>query len=188
LFAPGAGAPTKTITPGRGELKPVPMPGGTSTSSSAVQQENSPIEPAGALRCSHPGRVLLQDYDNRESERMPVPPGKDEHQLVRSAAGALAHRASRRATLFAPGAGAPCMLRRDQLIRLLTSYRGGRMLLEAAWTDLVCRVAPRLITNLEEYPEAGLARLRMTRSRRHQVRGRGTGNYCDRKSAEGELT
>src|SRR5690554_4977055 len=84
--------------------------------------------------------------------------------------------------------GAPCMLRRDQLIRLLTSYRGGRMLLEAAWTDLVCRVAPRLITNLEEYPEAGLARLRMTRSRRHQVRGRGTGNYCDRKSAEGELT
>src|SRR5690554_4473220 len=88
---------------------------------------------------------------------------------------------------FAPGAGAPCMLRRDQLIRLLTSYRGGRMLLEAAWTDLVCRVAPRLITNLEEYPEAGLARLRMTRSRRHQVRGRGTGNYCDRKSAEGEL-
>src|SRR5690606_3424064 len=84
--------------------------------------------------------------------------------------------------------GAPCMLRRDQLIRLLTSYRGGRMLLEAAWTDLVCRVAPRLITNLEEYPEAGLARLRMTRSRRYQVRGRGTGNYCDRKSAEGELT
>src|SRR5690554_2486474 len=83
--------------------------------------------------------------------------------------------------------GAPCMLRRDQLIRLLTSYRGGRMLLEAAWTDLVCRVAPRLITNLEEYPEAGLARLRMTRSRRHQVRDRGTGNYCDRKSAEGEL-
>src|SRR5690606_16030192 len=89
---------------------------------------------------------------------------------------------------FRTGGGAPCMLRRDQLIRLLTSYRGGRMLLEAAWTDLVCRVAPRLITNLEEYPEAGLARLRMTRSRRHQVRGRGTGNYCDRKSAEGELT
>src|SRR5690554_4100235 len=89
---------------------------------------------------------------------------------------------------FRTEGGAPCMLRRDQLIRLLTSYRGGRMLLEAAWTDLVCRVAPRLITNLEEYPEAGLARLRMTRSRRHQVRGRGTGNYCDRKSAEGELT
>src|SRR5690606_24797968 len=92
LFAPGAGAPTKTITPGRGELKPVPPGrdehqlvrgaagglapraswratlfapgagaptrlcppgeaslsrcrlGGTSTSSSAMQQENSPIE------------------------------------------------------------------------------------------------------------------------------------------------
>src|SRR5690606_24350051 len=108
LFAPGAGAPTKTITPGRGELKPVPpgrdehqlvrsaagelthrasrratlfAPGAgaptrlcppgeaslsrprrrtTDPSSSAVQQENSPIEPAGALRCSPPGRVLLQ--------------------------------------------------------------------------------------------------------------------------------
>src|SRR5690606_32560577 len=56
------------------------------------------------LRCSHPGRVLLQDYDNRESERMPVPPGKDEHQLVRDAAGEL--RAPR-TTLFAPEAGAP---------------------------------------------------------------------------------
>src|SRR5690606_27335244 len=85
--------------------------GRTSTSSSAVQQESSPIEPAGALRCSHPGRVLLQDCDAQESERMPVPPGKDEHQLVRSAAGELTHRASRRATLFAPGAGAPTRLR-----------------------------------------------------------------------------
>src|SRR5690554_3856481 len=180
------------------------------------------MEPTGALRCSHPGRVLLQGDDARGASLsrpmaacgLDVPgkrtprgvahlryarvvcaltsasgcaPGRDEHQLVRGAAGGPAHRASRCATLFAPGAGAPCMLRRDQLIRLLTSYRGGRMLLEAAWTDLVCRVAPRLITNLEEYPEAGLARLRMTRSRRHQVRGRGTGNYCDRKSAEGEL-
>src|SRR5690606_16214391 len=60
--APGAVAPTKTITPGRGELKP-------------------------------------------------VPPGKDEHQLVRDAAGELAHRASWRAKLFAPGAGAPTRLR-----------------------------------------------------------------------------
>src|SRR5690554_7442303 len=40
-------------------------------------------------------------------ELKPVPPGRDEHQLVRDAAGELAHRASRRATLFAPGAGAP---------------------------------------------------------------------------------
>src|SRR5690606_39961235 len=43
-------------------------------------------------------------------ELKPVPPGKDEHQLVRGAAGELAHRASRRATLFAPGAGAPTRL------------------------------------------------------------------------------
>src|SRR5690606_3793866 len=34
-------------------------------------------------------------------------PGKDEHQLVRGAAGGLAHRATRHTTLFAPGAGAP---------------------------------------------------------------------------------
>src|SRR5690606_10546674 len=32
---------------------------------------------------------------------------KDEHQLVRGAAGGLAHRATRHTTLFAPGAGAP---------------------------------------------------------------------------------
>src|SRR5690554_3920185 len=34
-------------------------------------------------------------------------PGSDEHQLVRGAAGEPVHRASKRATLFAPGAGAP---------------------------------------------------------------------------------
>src|SRR5690606_28252620 len=34
-------------------------------------------------------------------------PGSNEHQLVRGAAGEPAHRASKRATLFAPGAGAP---------------------------------------------------------------------------------
>src|SRR5690554_4686688 len=38
-------------------------------------------------------------------------PGRDEHQLVRDAAGGLAHRATRRTTLFAPGAGAPTRLR-----------------------------------------------------------------------------
>src|SRR5690606_30801227 len=42
-------------------------PGGTSTSSSAVQQEGPHIEPVGVRRCSHPGRVLLQDYDIREA-------------------------------------------------------------------------------------------------------------------------
>src|SRR5690606_40581572 len=34
-------------------------------------------------------------------------PGRDEHQLVRGAAGGPADRANRRATPFAPGAGAP---------------------------------------------------------------------------------
>src|SRR5690554_2006434 len=34
-------------------------------------------------------------------------PGRDEQQLVRGAAGGLAHRATRHTTLFAPGAGAP---------------------------------------------------------------------------------
>src|SRR5690606_34854795 len=75
LFAPGAGAPTKTITPGRGELKP-------------------------------------------------VPPGRDEHQLVRDAAGELAHRATRRTTLFAPGAGAPTRLRRQRRGELIESDPG----------------------------------------------------------------
>src|SRR5690606_40246024 len=41
-------------------------PGGTSTSSSAVQQEHSFIEPAGVPGCSRPGRVLLQGYNGQE--------------------------------------------------------------------------------------------------------------------------
>src|SRR5690606_21184867 len=40
--------------------------GGTSTSSSAVQQEHSFIELAGVPGCSHPGRVLLQGYNGQE--------------------------------------------------------------------------------------------------------------------------
>ena len=72
----------------------------------------------------------------------------------------------------------PCMFNTDEQLRLFTSYRGGRLSLEAVLTDLVCRVAPRLITNLEEYQEAGLAGLRIARSRQYQVRGRGTGGYC----------
>ena len=72
----------------------------------------------------------------------------------------------------------PCMFNTDEQLRLSTSYRGGRLSLEAVLTDLVCRVAPRLITNLEEYQEAGLAGLRIARSRQYQVRGRGTGGYC----------
>src|SRR5690606_38840800 len=121
-------------------------PGGTSTSSSAGQQEGPHIEPTGALRGSHPGRVLLQGYDAREAslsrpvaacgldvpgKRAPrgvahlrytcvvcplapasrCPPGRDEHQLVRGAAEGRTHRANRRSTLFAPGAGAPAGLR-----------------------------------------------------------------------------
>src|SRR5690606_18323613 len=40
-------------------------------------------------------------------------PGRDEHQLVRGAAGELVHRASRGTRLFAPGAGAPTGARRS---------------------------------------------------------------------------
>src|SRR5690606_479514 len=40
-----------------------------------------------------------------------VPPVRDEHQLVRDAAGELAHQATSRTTLFALGAGAPTRLR-----------------------------------------------------------------------------
>src|SRR5690606_7896218 len=57
-------------------------------------------------------------------ELKPVPPGRDEHQLVRGAAGGLAHRASRRATLFAPGAGALTRLRRQRRGELIESDRG----------------------------------------------------------------
>src|SRR5690606_25368459 len=117
-------------------------PGGTSTSSSAGQQEGPPIEPTGALRGSHPGRVLLQGDDARGASLsrpmaacgLDVPgkrtprgvahlryacvvcaltsasggtPGRDAAPLGRGGAGGPAHRASRGATRFAPGAGAP---------------------------------------------------------------------------------
>src|SRR5690606_20091254 len=42
-------------------------------------------------------------------------PGRDEHQLVRGAAGEPVHRASKRATLFAPGAGAPTRRRQRKV-------------------------------------------------------------------------
>src|SRR5690606_28784879 len=118
--------------------EPMPPPGGPRTSSSGGQRGGRPIEPTGALRCSHPGRVLLQGDDARGASLsrpmaacgLDVPgkrtprgvahlryacvvcaltsasgcaPGRDEHQLVRGAAGGPAHRASRCATLFAPG-------------------------------------------------------------------------------------
>src|SRR5690606_40177341 len=54
-----------TSTPGAQRTRATPTragatPGRTSTSSSVVQQESPSIEPPGTLRCSHPGRVLLQ--------------------------------------------------------------------------------------------------------------------------------
>src|SRR5690554_5403832 len=113
-------------------------PVGTRTSSSAVQQEYAPLEPTGALRCSPPGRVLLQGDDARGASLsrpmtacgLDVPgkrtprgvahlryacvvcplapasrctPGRDEHQLVRGAAGGPAHGASRCAGCSHPG-------------------------------------------------------------------------------------
>ena len=44
--------------------------------------------------------------------------------------------------------------------------------------DLDCREAPRLIADLEEYAEARVTGLRVTRLRRQKVRGRGTDDYC----------
>src|SRR5690554_7681541 len=78
----------------------------------------------------------------------------------------------------------PCMFKAPELIQFIPSYRGGRLPLEAALTDLVCRAAPRLIANLGEYQEASRTGLRITRSRPHQVRDRGTGDYCDARSEE----
>src|SRR5690606_40101740 len=46
--------------------RPGAPPEGTSTSSSAEQQETSFIEPAGVPGWSHPGRVLLQGYNGQE--------------------------------------------------------------------------------------------------------------------------
>ena len=81
---------------------------------------------------------------------------------------------------------APCMFGASKLVGFFVSYWAGRSLLEAVPTDLVCRVAPRLIANLGEYQEASQAGLRITRSRLHQVRGRGTGDYCDVNPAGSE--
>lgn len=51
-------------------------------------------------------------------------------------------------------------------------------------SDLACRVAPRLIANPEEYQEANVVGLRVTRSRQQEERGRGTGDYFDARSAQ----
>jgi len=46
-------------------------------------------------------------------------------------------------------------------VRIWSGYRGGRSLLEAAWSDFVCRAAPRLIADSEGYPEARFTGLRI---------------------------
>jgi len=57
-------------------------------------------------------------------------------------------------------------------------YRGGCRTLEAALSDLARRVAPRLIAQLEEYPEALHNKDFASQGRtKHQVRGRGAGDY-----------
>ena len=67
------------------------------------------------------------------------------------------------------------------LIKLLvlSVYRGGCSDLEAVLSDLACRVAPRLIAQLVEYPEALHNKDFASQGRaKHQVRGRGAGDYC----------
>ncbi len=59
-------------------------------------------------------------------------------------------------------------------------YRGGCRYLEAVDSDLVRRVAPRLIAQLEEYQEALYNKDFASQGRtKHQVRGRGAGDYSD---------
>jgi len=68
------------------------------------------------------------------------------------------------------------------LIRLilLPVYRGGCSDLEAALVDLARREAPRLFAQFEEYPEALHNKDFVSQGRtKHQVRGRGAGNYFD---------
>src|SRR5690554_6054051 len=113
LFAPGAGAPTKTMPPGRGELKPVP-PG--KDEHPLVRSAAGELAPRASWRAKlfAPGAgAPTKTITPGRGELKPVPPGRDEHQLVRDAAGELAHRASWRAKLFAPGAGAPTGQRRS---------------------------------------------------------------------------
>ena len=73
----------------------------------------------------------------------------------------------------------PCMLNLIELL-ILSVYRGGCSALEAVLSDLVCRVAPRLIAQLEEYQEALYNKDFASQGRtKHQVRGRGAGDYSD---------
>ena len=79
------------------------------------------------------------------------------------------------------GRDKPCPLyvKANELI-ILTGYWGGCSPLEADCSDLVCRVAPRLIAQLEEYPEALYNKDFASQGRvTHQVRGQGAGNYSE---------
>src|SRR5690606_7464189 len=103
---PGCSHPGRVLLQGHDgqerSTEPAP-PGAPSTTSSAAEPAQPVIQPPGATGCSHPGPAL----------RRAGTPGRDEHQLVRGAAGALVHRASRGTRLFAPGAGAPTGARRS---------------------------------------------------------------------------
>src|SRR5690606_26865454 len=69
-------------------------------------------------------------------------PGRDEHQLVRGAAGDLVHRATRGTRLFAPGAGAPTGPRRPgALPRAGTPGRDEHQLVRGAAGALVHRAS-----------------------------------------------
>src|SRR5690606_31087405 len=95
-FAPGAGAPTRLRRLGS---KPVAPYGGP------WARRSRAAAPRGVAHLRYACVVCALTSASRCS------PARDEHQLVRGAAGGPAHRASRCATLFAPGAGAPTGLR-----------------------------------------------------------------------------
>src|SRR5690606_39488928 len=78
-------------------------------SSSAVEQESSLSEPA---RLFAPGAGAPTGPRRPGALPRAGTPGRDEHQLVRGAAGDLVHRASRGTRLVAPAAGAPTGPRR----------------------------------------------------------------------------
>src|SRR5690606_1553614 len=92
LFAPGAGAPTRLRRLGS---KPVAPYGGP------WARRSRAAAPRGVAHLRYNCVVCALTSASR------CTPGRDEHQLVRGAAGGPAHRASWWATLLAPGAGAP---------------------------------------------------------------------------------
>src|SRR5690606_21523312 len=96
VFTPGAGAPTRLRRPGASLSRPVEACG---------LDVPGKRTPRGVAHLRYACVVCAL------TPASGCAPGRDEHQLVRGAAGGPAHRASRCATLFAPGAGAPAGLR-----------------------------------------------------------------------------